>query len=198
MQADASTLQQELQDLQSSTTKARHQMQDDVSSLQGQLDQALTDCQHSLHQKETAHADSHKDMSNLQGQLATAANAQAVADSAQSDAKKLQQQLSEAFISFDLDTKKLQQQLTEAQAAAESAQAGTQKVLQQQRTELQARSEQQQRTELQARSQQSKKRITATHHAKLPTKVPISNPGCADMLWVLQPLPCNSSYHKRL
>ncbi len=170
MQAEASTLQQELQDLQSSTAKARQQIQGGVSSLQGQLQNALADCKRTLHEKETAHADSHKEISNLKGQLAIAADARAVADSAQSDVKKLQKQLSEAFISFDLDTKKLQQQLTGAQAAAESAQADAQKVLQQQRTELQAR------------SKQSKKLSMAAHHAELLAKVPISTSDCADTL----------------
>jgi len=44
MQADASTLQQELQDLQSSTAKAEKQLQSEVSSLQGQLETALAEC----------------------------------------------------------------------------------------------------------------------------------------------------------
>ncbi|DBA78755.1 TPA: hypothetical protein ACH3X1_008663 [Trebouxia sp. C0004] len=135
VQAEAATLQQELQDLQSSTAKARLQMQGDVTGLQGQLQTALAECKRGLRKKETAHA-----------------------DSAQSAAKELQKQLSEAVISSGLDTKKLQQQLTEAQAAVESAQAGAQKALQQQRTELQARGE------------QSKKLSMAAHHAELTAK----------------------------
>ncbi|DBA78756.1 TPA: hypothetical protein ACH3X1_008663 [Trebouxia sp. C0004] len=149
VQAEAATLQQELQDLQSSTAKARLQMQGDVTGLQGQLQTALAECKRGLRKKETAHA-----------------------DSAQSAAKELQKQLSEAVISSGLDTKKLQQQLTEAQAAVESAQAGAQKALQQQRTELQARGE------------QSKKLSMAAHHAELTAKVPNSTPDCADTLWV--------------
>ncbi len=228
MQADASALQQELQELQSSTAEARQQMQADttglqghlqtalaecvkasqgqgqlqtalknsrnahqqmqadVTGLQGQLQTALAGCKIPLHKKKPAHADSHKEISNPMGQLATAADAHAVADSAQSDAKKPQKQLSGAVISFDLHTKKLQQQLTEAQAAVESAQAGTGKVLQQQRTELQARIE------------QSNKLSVAAHHVELLAKVPISPSDCAEMLWMLQPLPCNLNYHQRL
>ncbi len=136
-------------------------MQADVTGLQGQLQTALAGCKIPLHKKKPAHADSHKEISNPMGQLATAADAHAVADSAQSDAKKPQKQLSGAVISFDLHTKKLQQQLTEAQAAVESAQAGTGKVLQQQRTELQARIE------------QSNKLSVAAHHVELLAKVPV-------------------------
>ncbi len=44
MQAESSTLQQELQDLQSSTAEAEKQLQSEVSSLQGQLETALAEC----------------------------------------------------------------------------------------------------------------------------------------------------------
>ena len=215
-QADAAALQQELQDLQSSTAKAdkqlqseiirlqgqldtaqaRQQMRADVTGLQGQLQTALADvtglqsqlqtaladvtglqgqlqtalagCKTTLHKKETGHANSHKDICNLMGQLETAADAHA----AQSDVNKLQKQLSGGFISSDLDTKKLQQQLTEAQAAAESALADTQKKALQQ----------QQRTERQARSEQINKLSMAAHHVELLAKVPISISDCADTL----------------
>jgi len=201
-QADAAALQQELQDLQSSTAKAdkqlqseiirlqgqldtaqaRQQMRADVTGLQGQLQTALADvtglqgqlqtalagCKSTLHKKETGHANSHKEICNLMGQLETAADAHA----AQSDVNKLQKQLSGGFISSDLDTKKLQQQLTEAQAAAESALADTQKKALQQ----------QQRTERQARSEQINKLSMAAHHVELLAKVPISISDCADTL----------------
>ena len=44
MQAESSTLQQELQDLQSGNAEAEKQLQSEVSSLQGQLGTALPEC----------------------------------------------------------------------------------------------------------------------------------------------------------
>ncbi len=44
MQAESSTLQQELQDLRSNTAKAETQLQNEVSSLEGQLETALAKC----------------------------------------------------------------------------------------------------------------------------------------------------------
>jgi len=44
MQAESSTLRQELQDLQSSTAEAEKQLQNEVSSLEGQLETALAEC----------------------------------------------------------------------------------------------------------------------------------------------------------
>ena len=46
MQAESTALQQELQDLQFSTAKAEKQLQSEVSSLQGQLETALAECEH--------------------------------------------------------------------------------------------------------------------------------------------------------
>ena len=57
MQADASTLQQELQGLRSSAAQAERQLQGDITSLQGQLATAL--------------AASHQEISSLRGQLGT-------------------------------------------------------------------------------------------------------------------------------
>ncbi len=171
MRADVTGLQGQLQTALADVTGLQSQLQTalaDVTGLQGQLQTALAGCKSTLHKKETGHANSHKDICNLMGQLETAADAHA----AQSDVNKLQKQLSGGFISSDLDTKKLQQQLTEAQAAAESALADTQKKALQQ----------QQRTERQARSEQINKLSMAAHHVELLAKVPISISDCADTL----------------
>ena len=57
IQAEASALQQELQDLRSSAAQAEKQLQGDITSLQGQL--------------ETALSDSDQEISSLRGQLGT-------------------------------------------------------------------------------------------------------------------------------
>ena len=58
-------------------------MQADVTGFQGQLQNVLAECKSTLHNKEIAHADLHKEISNLNGHLVIAADA----DSAQSGAK---------------------------------------------------------------------------------------------------------------
>ncbi|KAA6423891.1 MAG: hypothetical protein FRX49_05850 [Trebouxia sp. A1-2] len=136
--ADALKLYQRLSDAQAEAASGEQMttLQKELEQLRTSAGQMKADLEEAQQRQiaaqekgkmETAQPDSRIAISNLKGQLVTAADAHANAASAQSDAKKLQKQLSAAVSSFDPYTRKVQQQLTEAQAAAELAQAGTQK-----------------------------------------------------------------------
>jgi len=117
----------EAEQLELSNAETIRNLREKMSRLQVQLSAAAhqTEAESAAAAKHALHQEEAK---KLQQQLS---DAKAAAESAQEDAKKLQEQLSAAIASADLDAKQLQQQLTEAHVNAESAQAEVTKLQQQ-------------------------------------------------------------------
>ncbi|DBB05309.1 TPA: hypothetical protein ACH3X3_010537 [Trebouxia sp. C0006] len=156
-QAESSKLQQELQDLQSSTAKAEKQLQNEVSSLQGQLETALAECAKA---------------SQRQGQLETALT----------NSRNAHQQRETAFkarLAAEEREKRLAAELRQAQGALTTGEADRQALISQHAAALEQQGQRVEALEKQLQKLQGFERASRQEVEKLSRQLYLKKPQVA-------------------